>query len=46
MMSLLKQYSVSGKKQLDDVPDVLSNFALRIQRKDRVRQTIIMQSPF
>ena len=45
MMSLLKQYSVSGKKQLDDVPDVLSNFALRIQRKDRVRQTIIMQSP-
>jgi hypothetical protein len=25
---------------------VLSNFALRIQRKDRVRQTIIMQSPF
>ena len=45
MMSLLKQYSISGKKQLDDVPDVLSNFALRIQRKDRVRQTIIMQSP-
>lgn len=28
-MSLLKRYSVSGKKQLDDVPDVLSNFALR-----------------
>ena len=28
MMSLLKQYSVSGKKQLDDVPDVFSNFAL------------------
>ena len=46
MMSLLKQYSVSGKKQLDDVPDVFSNFALRIQRKDRVRQTIIMKSPF
>ncbi len=45
MMSLLKQYSVSGKKQLDDVPDVFSNFALRIQRKDRVRGTIIMQSP-
>ena len=46
MMSLLKQYSVSGKKQLDDVPDVFSNFALRIQRKDRVRQTIIMKSLF
>ena len=45
MMSLLKQYSVSGKKQLDDVPDVFSNFALRIQRKDRVRQTVIMGSP-
>ena len=45
MMSLLKQYSVSGKKQLDDVPDVFSNFALRIQKKDRIRGTIIMQSP-
>jgi phage terminase large subunit-like protein len=45
MMSLLKQYSVSGKKQLDDVPDVFSNFALRIQRKDRVKQTMIIQSP-
>lgn len=45
MMSLLKQYSVSGKKQLDDVPDVFSNFALRVQRKERVKGTIIMQSP-
>ena len=45
MMSLLKQYSVSGKKQLDDVPDVFANFALKIQKKDRVRATIIMQSP-
>lgn len=45
MMSLLKQYSVSGKKQLDDVPDVFSNFALRIQRKDRVKGTVIIQSP-
>lgn len=45
MMSLLKQYSVSGKKQLDDVPDVFSNFALRIQKKDRIKGTIIMQSP-
>ena len=45
MMSLLKQYSVSGKKQLDDVPDVFSNFALRIQRGERKKQTIIMASP-
>ena len=45
MMSLLKQYSVSGKKQLDDVPDVFSNFALRIQKKDRIRATVIMSSP-
>lgn len=45
MMSLLKQYSVSGKKQLDDVPDVFSNFALKIQKKERVRATVIMQSP-
>lgn len=28
MMSLLKRYSVSGKKQLDDVPDVFSNLSL------------------
>jgi phage terminase large subunit-like protein len=45
MMGLLKQYSVSGKKQLDDVPDVFSNFALKVQRKQRRKQTIIMQSP-
>lgn len=43
MMSLLKQYSVSGKKQLDDVPDVLSNFALRIKRKDNRRTATIIQ---
>lgn len=44
MMSLLKQYSVSGKKQLDDVPDVFSNFAIRKTKRER-RKTIIMQSP-
>lgn len=33
MMSLLAQYSTSGKKQLDDVPDTFANFALRIQRR-------------
>ena len=45
MMSLLKQYSVSGKKQLDDVPDVFSNFALRIQKKAKKRRTVIIESP-
>lgn len=45
MMSLLKQYSVSGKKQLDDVPDVFSNFALRITKGNRIKKTVIMSSP-
>ena len=35
MMSLIKRYSVSGKKQLDDVPDVFSNFALRGSKVSR-----------
>lgn len=35
MMSLLKQYSASGKKQLDDVPDVFSNFAIRMTKGSR-----------
>lgn len=45
MMSLLKQYSVSGKKQLDDVPDVFSNFALRVNKGITKRHTTIMSSP-
>lgn len=45
MMSLLKRYSVSGKKQLDDVPDVFSNFALRITQGNRIKKTVIMSSP-
>lgn len=45
MMSLLKQYSVSGKKQLDDVPDVFSNFALRITKGNRIKKTVIISSP-
>ena len=45
MMSLLKQYSVSGKKQLDDVPDVFSNFALRVNKEIAKRHTTIMSSP-
>lgn len=43
MMSLLAQYSTSGKKQLDDVPDTFANFALRIQRR-KPRPTRIINS--
>ena len=46
MMSLLKQYSVSGKKQLDDVPDVFSNFALRITQGSRVAKVEATHNPF
>lgn len=45
MMSLLKQYSVSGKKQLDDVPDVFSNFALRMTKKNRVAKVEAVKNP-
>lgn len=46
MMSLLKQYSVSGKKQLDDVPDVFSNFALRMTKGNRVAKVEAIANPF
>ena len=46
MMSLLKRYSVSEKKQLDDVPDVFSNFALRITNGNRVAKVEAIQNPF
>ena len=46
MVSLLKQYSVSGKKQLDDVPDVFSNFAIRVTKRNRVRTVGIIRCPF
>ena len=46
MMSLLKQYSVSGKKQLDDVPDVFSNFALRMTKGNRVAKVEAVANPF
>lgn len=46
MMSLLKQYSVSGKKQLDDVPDVFSNFAIRITSGNRVAKAEAAINPF
>lgn len=46
MMSLLKRYSVSGKKQLDDVPDVFSNFALRITQGNRISKVEAAINPF
>ena len=46
MMSLLKQYSVSGKKQLDDVPDVFSNFALRMTQGNRAAKVEAAINPF
>ena len=46
MMSLLKQYSVSGKKQLDDVPDVFSNFAIRMTKGNRVAKVEAILNPF
>ena len=45
MMSLLKQYSVSGKKQKDDVPDVFSNFALRMTKGNRVAKVEAVKNP-
>ena len=46
MMALLKQYSVSGKKQLDDVPDVFSNFAIRITKGNRIAKVEAITNPF
>ena len=45
MMSWLLKYSVSGKNLHDDVPDVFSNFALRMKRGNRIKKTVIMSSP-
>ncbi len=46
MMSLLKRYSASGKKQLDDVPDVFSNFALRVTNGNNVAKVEAAVNPF
>ena len=46
MVSLLKRYSVTGKKQLDDVPDVFSNFALRMTRGSRIAKVEAVHNPF
>jgi len=46
MVSLLKRYSVTGKKQLDDVPDVFSNFALRTTQGSRIAKVEAVHNPF
>ena len=45
-MQLLSGYSVSDKKQLDDVPDVFSNFAIRVTSGSRVATVEAIQNPF
>lgn len=46
-MSMLTTYSVTGgKKQHDDVPDVLANFALRKNASGRVAKVEAVQNPF
>lgn len=46
MMSLLTRYSVSDKKQLDDVPDVFSNFAIRMTAGTRETRVEAVHNPF
>lgn len=46
MVSLLKRYSTTGKKQLDDVPDVFSNFALRTTQGSRIAKVEAVHNPF
>lgn len=46
MVSLLKRYSETGKKQLDDVPDVFSNFALRMTQGNRTAKVEAAINPF
>lgn len=43
MMALLLGYSVSAGKQLDDVPDVFSNFAIRMTKGKRRKKARIME---
>lgn len=46
MMSWLLKYSVSGKNLHDDVPDVFSNFALRITQGNRTAKVEAAINPF
>ena len=43
MMEWLLRYSLVGKNVHDDVPDGLANFALYITKKDRKRETRVIQ---
>ena len=45
MMSQLLRYSISGKNPNDDVPDVFSNFALRMTSRNKIKQSAIISSP-
>lgn len=45
MMSWLLKYSVSGKNLHDDVPDVFSNFALRMQAGGRIAKVEAVRNP-
>lgn len=45
MMSQLLRYSISGKNPNDDVPDVFSNFALRITKGNRVAKVEAVKNP-
>jgi len=44
-MNYLLGYSIAGKNLHDDVPDCLANFALYVARKNRIRRTVIIESP-
>lgn len=46
MMSWLLKYSVSGKNLHDDVPDVFSNFALRMTQGNRTAKVEAAINPF
>ncbi len=46
MMSWLLKYSVSGKNLHDDVPDVFSNFALRMKRGNKTAKVEATINPF
>lgn len=46
MMSWLLKYSVSGKNLHDDVPDVFSNFALRMKRGNKTAKVEAAINPF
>lgn len=46
MMGLLLSYSATGKNPTDDVPDVFSNFAIRMGQRKRRKKAYISSSPF